>query len=164
MNSVKASAAAEAASTRRHPHIGVLLRRARRLVDEAVLAALHEASYSDLRYAHDGVFSFLPTDGARLTELARRARMTKQSMGELVRDLEALGYVSRAEDPADGRAKVIRFTAKGQRANEVGILAIHAAERTWAATFGESRVKTMRDALEQISLRRDGRIESPASD
>ena len=51
--------------------------------------------------------------GTRLTELSQRAGMTKQAMGQIVDDLERLGYVEREPDPADGRAKIVRFTAAG---------------------------------------------------
>src|SRR6187402_3130497 len=90
--------------SREHPHLGVLLHRARRLLDEEIVSALAAAGFHNLRIGHEAVFSFMPARGTRLTELARRARITKQSMGELVRELEALGYVERAADPADGRA------------------------------------------------------------
>jgi DNA-binding PadR family transcriptional regulator len=43
-----------------------------------------------------------------------RARMTKQSMTELVAHLERHGYVERVPDPADGRAKLVRATERGR--------------------------------------------------
>ena len=39
-------------------------------------------------------------EGSRLTELAERACMTKQTVGEVTSDLERLGYVERVPDPA----------------------------------------------------------------
>ena len=47
----------------------------------------------------------------RLTDLARRAGMSKQAMGTLVAQCEAWGMVTRTPDPADARARQVRSTA-----------------------------------------------------
>lgn len=140
-----------ATSTREDPHLGVLLSRARRALVTTTVARFRAEGFTDLREAHDPVFAFLPPAGARLTELAQRARMTKQSMGELIRELEALGYVERATDPADGRAKIVTFTARGQRASALGILTIRDTERRWADQVGEDRVRALRETLEKVT-------------
>ena len=61
-----------------------------------------------MRPGHGCVFGTIEPDGSRLTDLAERARMTKQTVGEVTTDLERLGYVERVPDPRDGRAKIIR--------------------------------------------------------
>ena len=141
--------------SREHPHLGVLLHRARRLLDEEIVSALSAAGFHNLRIGHEAVFSFMPARGTRLTELARRARITKQSMGELVRELETLGYVERAADPADGRAQIIRFTAMGERANAVGIKTNVNFERKWGRAVGEKQMADLRSALETMTRRPD---------
>jgi DNA-binding MarR family transcriptional regulator len=151
MTDVKTPASPTSRSTREDPHLGVLLARARRALIVEILARFAEAGFDDLREAHDPVFAFLPPDGARPTELARRARMTKQSMGELLRDLEALGYVERAVDPSDRRARLVTFTERGQRANEIGIETIRETERRWARRVGADHVRALRETLEQVT-------------
>jgi len=144
-------------STRTHPHIGVLLERARRRVFANVVARFHREGFTDLRDAHESVFVFLPPEGARLTELAHRARITKQSMGELVRELEALGYVERQVDPGDGRAMIITLTDRGRQANEIGIAEILATEAEWADEVGKERVRALRETLETLTQAGDER-------
>jgi DNA-binding MarR family transcriptional regulator len=151
MTGVKTLPLTTAQSTREDPHLGVLLARARRALVVEILARFAEAGFNDLREAHDPVFAFLPPGGARLTELARRARITKQSMGELLRELEALGYVERAIDPSDRRARLVTFTTRGQRANEIGIETIRETERSWAERVGADHVRAMRETLEQVT-------------
>ena len=56
--------------------------------------------------SHSAVFAQIRPEGNRLTELARGANMTPQAMGELVDELEDLGYVARKPDPTDRRAKL----------------------------------------------------------
>jgi DNA-binding MarR family transcriptional regulator len=62
---------------------------------------------------HSAVFAQLGPEGTRLSDLARGANMTPQAMGELVDELEDLGYVRREPDPTDRRAKRIMLTPLG---------------------------------------------------
>ena len=63
--------------------------------------------------AHIHITRHLPPEGARLGDLARSARMTKQAMGVLVEQCAAWGMVERTIDPRDARARIVRFTAIG---------------------------------------------------
>src|ERR1700750_198091 len=81
---------------------------------------LEEAGNADVRPTHGCVFRFVHGDGMRLTELATKAGLTKQSVGEIVDDLTDLGYIERFPDPTDKRAKLIRLTTKGLDAQRIG--------------------------------------------
>ena len=107
--------------------------------------------YSDIRITHGCVFGNIDPEGSRLTDLAERARMTKQSVGEVTSDLEQRGYVERVPDPSDGRAKIIRLTERGRAAQALGIGLIDELEQEWAERFGAERVAALRDALETIT-------------
>ena len=48
------------------------------------------------------MFGNIDPEGSRLTELAERAHMTKQSVGEVTSDLEQRGYLERVPDPGEG--------------------------------------------------------------
>ena len=154
MTSVKARPPEAGLSTRAHPHLGVLLERGRRLLNQAMLERFRASGFGELREAHGPLFAFLPANGARVTELAERARVTKQSMGELVTELEHLGYVERTVDPRDGRAKLVRFTPKGRRAAKIGVQAVAAQERAWADLIGAERVADLRRTLEEVTAPR----------
>jgi DNA-binding MarR family transcriptional regulator len=109
------------------------------------------AGYGDMRPGHGCVFGNIDPDGSRLTDLAERARMTKQSVGEVASDLEARGYVERVPDPNDGRAKIIRLTERGREAQAIGRALIDDLERDWGERFGADRVAALREALEVIT-------------
>jgi DNA-binding MarR family transcriptional regulator len=121
---------------------------------------IHATEFSDLRAGHGCVFGNIdPESGSRLTELAERALMTKQSVGEVVTDLVQRGYVERVADPSDGRAKIIRLTQRGREAYVLGRQLINEIERDWGERYGEERVSALREALEAVVA---GRVGVPA--
>jgi DNA-binding MarR family transcriptional regulator len=114
-------------------------------------ARLREAGHSTIRQGHGCVFRFIHEGGSRLTELADSSGLSKQAVGEVVDDLEKLGYVERAQDPQDGRAKMIRLTEQGTDAHQVALDIFADIERDLAARYGAERVATMRELLEEIA-------------
>lgn len=113
---------------------------------------LEESGITDVRPTHGCVFRFVHGDGMRLTELASRAGLTKQSVGEIVDDLADLGYLERYPDPTDKRAKLIRLTKKGDEAQRIGFSLFAQLESEWAETFGADRIAALRTLLEEIAL------------
>ena len=108
----------------RQTHLGRLLGHAMRRFDthvlqlmaasaQAPLALSNLAARDKVGAAHIHITRHLPLDGARLTELAQAAGLTKQSMGDLVDQCEAWGLVTRGADPLDARARRIAFTPAG---------------------------------------------------
>jgi DNA-binding MarR family transcriptional regulator len=116
------------------------------------------AGYTDLRPGHGCVFGTIDPEGSRLTDLAERAGMTKQTVGEVTSDLEKLGYLERVPDPSDGRAKIIRLTQRGHEAHSIGRGLIEDIERDWGERFGTERVAALRELLEEIAAERLGAI------
>ena len=94
-------------------NIGVLLQQLARDFERRTRTALQARGHTELLPSHQVVFAGLGRSGTRLTVLAQNAGMTKQAMGQIVDDLEQLGYVERTPDPEDGRAKIVRFTPAG---------------------------------------------------
>jgi len=96
------------------PSTPTLLRTAYNVVSAAIYRAIAETGATDMRPAHGNAMEMLAIqDGLRLTDIAARAGMAPQSMGELVDDLVSKGYLERHEDPTDRRAKRIYLTDKG---------------------------------------------------
>jgi DNA-binding MarR family transcriptional regulator len=102
-----------------------------------------------LQTAQTKVLVHLDMEGTRLTDLARRAGISKQAMGKLVDELEKLGYVCR--DPhSDGRAKTIQFTPKGLRLLRDSSAIVEESWRHYAEHFGEARLEKFRDELNDL--------------
>jgi DNA-binding MarR family transcriptional regulator len=137
----------------RRENIGRLLLRAQRDFDAELNARLRERGYPDVRLAHSALFAHIDTEGTRSSELAERAGMTKQGMGQLVGDLEKKGYVERVEDPADRRAKLVRLTKKGRHHVRNAREIISEIEEAYARRLADGRLETLRTILKDLSPR-----------
>lgn len=118
----------------------------RRLVD-ALQEHLVAAGFDDHRVAHHNVMAHVTFDGLRLTELADRAGVTKQAVSELVLDLEGRGYLQRIADPTDGRAKLIRFTSRGEAAVAAAMAAFARFDEALVDEIGADAVDGLRRGL-----------------
>jgi DNA-binding MarR family transcriptional regulator len=132
------------------PNIGVLLRGPYQEVVETVTARLAEAGFDDIRPAHTSVFQHIDADGTRLTDLAERAQLTKQSMGYLVDYLEQRGYVERKSDPSDRRANLIVLTKRGWQQVRAALRIIAAIENEWEGVLGVRKLEQLRKLLAEL--------------
>jgi DNA-binding MarR family transcriptional regulator len=124
-----------------------LFRLAHNMLSIHIFGAVVQAGFGDLRPSHGNVLDPLSSsDGLRQRELAERAGMTAQSVGELIDDLEKLGYVERRPDPTDRRAKRVHLTERGRAARDVAGAAV------WS---GESRLQELLGVEEYEGLRRN---------
>ncbi|WP_426690565.1 MarR family winged helix-turn-helix transcriptional regulator [Rhodanobacter ginsengiterrae] len=131
--------------------LGSLLRLPYNELQDAVYGALPAHGFHDLRTAHSAVFRHLDPGGTRMTTLAERAGMTKQSMAYLVENLRECGYLKVAADPADGRAKLVQLTRRGMAAMTTLIALSQEFEDWLAEAVGSANVKRLRALLEQVS-------------
>src|SRR5690242_3047078 len=111
---------------------------------------LEQSEYGDIRPTHGCVFRFVQGRGLRLTDIAERANMTKQSVGEIVDDLVERGYAKRIPDPNDRRAKLICLTERGEEAQAYGRTLFAKVEKRWAERYGAERIAGLRELLEEI--------------
>ena len=124
-----------------------LLARAARAFAREALGFVHARGHGAVSEVLLALFRNLDLDGTRLTEIAARARMTKQSMRELVDRAEALGLVARQPDRRDQRAKTIRFTPAGLAMLAEMRRGIAEAEAHFAATAGADFLATLKARL-----------------
>ncbi len=130
-----------------------LMRRAYNSLSARLFAGVVAAGFDDLRPAHGNVLEHLseqPSAGLRLVDVAAQAGITPQSMGELVDDLEARGYVERRPDPADRRAKRIHLTEKGRANARAAERAMRDVEEHLVAVLGPGEYDRLRTTLERV--------------
>ena len=140
-------------------HLGRLLAMALQRFDAAVLAHMtHDplapmalsnlAARQQIGAAHIHITRHLPLQGARLTQLAETAGMSKQAMGDLVSQCEAWGLVSRSADPLDARARRVVYTSQGLQWREAFERAVAQAQRDFDAAVGTDVATVARLGLE----------------
>jgi DNA-binding MarR family transcriptional regulator len=129
----------------------MLLREPFRIGSELLHERLAETGHPEVRAPHGNVFQFLDSEGTRVSVLARRAQVTKQSMAELVAHLERHGYVERVPDPSDRRAKLVRATARGEEVYAIARAFVAELEEEWSARLGKAKMRQLRRLLEELN-------------
>jgi DNA-binding MarR family transcriptional regulator len=143
----KRTPAWRAFEARREQSLGHLLLKAARLWNERAIERVRASGARRLRAAHTQLFPHLGPDGVRLTELAARLGVSKPAVGKLVAELAAQGMLRVDADPADGRAKRVRLSARGQRAFLHGLGVMQELESELAGRLGDAEVRRLRSGL-----------------
>src|SRR3954452_8791970 len=109
----------------------------------------HLRGRPDIKPSHNAVFGTLGYEGDRAAALATRAGITRQSMGEVVRELVDLGILEMASDPTDRRAKIVRYTPEGKAFAGDGYQHLSRLEERFEEEFGADYEAT-REVLERV--------------
>ncbi|HEY3537339.1 MAG TPA: MarR family transcriptional regulator [Trinickia sp.] len=133
----------------RQGNIGRLLNIAVQRFERRVLQLMGEAGYDGLSLSHMAVTRNLDVRGTRATEIAKRAGITKQFVGELIGQLEDVGLLERIPDPDDGRARITRFTPAGFAWLEAFGIAVKHAEQEMKKELGAELFNAIKQALDR---------------
>jgi DNA-binding MarR family transcriptional regulator len=123
---------------------------AQRYAEGRIYETVRESGYTDFTIAQSRLAVGIDPHGTRLSVLADRARVAKQTATALVDSLERAGYVERVPDPTDGRARLVRLTARGEAVIPIARAEEQRIEREWEEYLGPRRMAQLRDALERL--------------
>jgi DNA-binding MarR family transcriptional regulator len=129
------------------PYVGYSMRVVWQWVWDLNMEAAARAGYGDVTPAHVSLFRYPGLDGYRLTDIAHRMQITKQSVHELIGHLEHLGYLVREPDPTNRRARLVRLTDKGHGLQETIRRQAQDADRRIAEMLGARRYADFRKSL-----------------
>jgi DNA-binding MarR family transcriptional regulator len=130
--------------------LGFLLAKATQRWNELLHDRFRAAGWGEVRPSYGSILvPLFEEDGLRIGELARRSRLSKQTMTTMVRLLERDGLVSRQRDPADGRAFRVVLTAKARRFEPVAERTLEGLAVLARQRLGERRVQTVKHALKE---------------
>lgn len=127
--------------------VGLLLRLAAQQWGTDMDAALQQHDVMGLTPAHATVIPFVPPQGIQIGELARLARVRKQSMAQSVDFLTTAGFTTRRPDPTDGRASLVFLTDKGRALRPASRSAGQRVEQDWADVVGRDDLEHLRRTL-----------------
>ncbi len=133
-----------------------ILREFSRDYDRRIERGIQARGHPRIRLSHQVVFANIGLGRIRVTELAECAQITQQAMGKTLRELEELGYIERAVDEQDRRAKAIRLTPMGLQLVADAVEVAEEVRGEYAARIGESELAELdthlREAARKLEL------------
>jgi DNA-binding MarR family transcriptional regulator len=144
--------------------IGAMLRIPAQAIHHRIIKDLNEAGFDDLSLPHIAVLQYPGPDGVRPGKLAERAGMSKQAMNQLLKSLEAMGYLARQDETNGSRARIVRFTKRGHAAFAAILEILREVEREWSAELGPTEFAQLKRLLfrvwQSILVKAPGRSQS----
>ena len=131
-------------------NIGLLCFIVQRAMEDRVLADIAAAGFDDVTIAQARVLARVSSKGTRITELAERARVSKQTVTFMVDQLERAGYVRRVPDPSDARARLVVFADRGLAAQQVARRAEAVVQEEWTRHLGRRATTRLHQILTQL--------------
>ena len=131
-------------------NIGLLCFIVQRAMEDRVLADIAAAGFDDVTIAQARVLARVSSKGTRITELAERARVSKQTVTFMVDQLERAGYVRRVPDPRDARARLVVFADRGLAAQQVARRTEVTVQEEWTRHLGRRATARLHQILTQL--------------
>jgi DNA-binding MarR family transcriptional regulator len=133
-------------------NLGFLLAKASQRWNELLADGFAAAGFPEVRPSYGSILVPLyEEDGLRMGEIARRARLSKQTMTTMVRLLERDGLVERRSDPKDGRAALVFLTKRAQAFRPVAEATLRDLARRARRRVGTATADAVSDALRQLT-------------
>jgi len=134
------------------PDLARLLRITQRSLERRMMKRVAAVGLDMLRPGHMTVLRVLDPGetGMRMVDLARDADVTRQAIQQIVTDLERLNIVETLADPADRRARRIRYTPYGRDGYGRCMQEFVALEREVAQALGEERLRELKALLSDL--------------
>ncbi len=151
----------EALAQRYYNHIGRLFLQAQRAFVKRSIVKLRARGHVHLTLAHSALLPHLDPRGTPVASLAEQAGMTKQSMRQLVLDLERQGYITRIPDPRDRRATLVTFTEEGWRFVRDAQEVKKEMEAEYLAILGQERFAELKQSLMLLTEKYDIEASEP---
>jgi len=122
----------------------------KRQLDAWATEAIVCQGFEDFKLGHMPLLMNISPEGITNTELAKKARVTKQAMSKVVNELLDLGYIDTIGHDTDKRSSVIRLTDKGKRLVITARKCVSKLESTYEKTFGKKSFEDAKDMLLKV--------------
>jgi DNA-binding MarR family transcriptional regulator len=132
-------------------NIGFLLANASRRWNELLAEAFRASGHGDVRPSYGSVLvPLFEEDGLRMSELAARSHLAKQTMTTMVRVVEGAGFVERRPDPDDARATRVHLTNRGHQLRPLAAREVARLERRIEERIGARRTAALCAILTEV--------------
>lgn len=117
---------------------------------ERLYEGIGAAGFPEVTRAQFELIRWPGVDGLRPGEVAGLTGLSKQTVNDLLGELERSGYLERHRHPDDRRARVVRLTSRGEELQRSAHALSRELEAAWAATVGAERFRVLRSTLEDV--------------
>ena len=132
--------------------LGFVLAKAMQRWNELLAERFAAAGHPEVRPSYGSVLLPLyEEDGLRMGELAARARLSKQTMTQLIGRLERDGLVERRPDPRDGRAARIYLTTRARSFEPVVAAVLAELDRLVRRRLPADRLAELKSSLKELT-------------
>ena len=131
--------------------LGFLLAKASQRWNELLAERFSARGFAEVRPSYGSVLlPLFEQDGLRMGQIARRTRLSKQTMTTLVRLCERDGLVARKRDPEDARAFRILLTPRAREFRPVADEILRGLDERVLALLGRRRRQALTKALKGV--------------
>lgn len=129
---------------------GKILSYLKRQFDQWATERLNQHGYKNFKMAYMPVIMNIKVEGTNNNELARNARVTKQAMSKVAKELYELGYIKTKVDPNDKRSTIFMLTERGKKLVVEARLAVKSLMDEYREVFGHEEYDRTIDMLMKI--------------
>jgi len=129
---------------------GKLITISRKQFEEWTINRLCEHGYDNFKIAYMPVLMNVRPEGINNNELAKKARVTKQAMSKVVKELQDMGYIKSKADADDKRNSIFSLTDKGKKMVIECRVAMKDLMDEYREVFGKKEFEHVMNVLQQI--------------
>ncbi len=119
---------------------------------------LANLGYQNFKIGHIMVLMNLEPEGSMTVDLAKKAKVSKQAMSKLVKELTAEGYLIAREHPHDHRASLLFSTEKGEKFMGALKESRETVDANFSKVIGQERLHLLKEILTEIVDQYEGQL------
>ncbi|WP_143307612.1 MarR family winged helix-turn-helix transcriptional regulator [Chitinophaga vietnamensis] len=141
----------EACMAKRPHSLARLINLLKKDMDNQITEKLQERGYRDFKLGDMVLLINIDAHGTINNDLARKARISKQAMSKVVKNLEADGYINSRKHDTDNRASVIFLTEKGKKLVINAAESVEEVEHSYTDILGDKDMAQLKSLLIKLN-------------
>lgn len=125
-----------------------LLRTRLEWVEDRLMKNAEKNGYGYVTPSMARLYSYLGSAPVPMSELARRLKISRQAVHQLVTEGINANFLEVIDSPEDKRIKLVKFSTNGKEMSDIALAEINKAELELAEHLGEDNIKQLRRILE----------------
>lgn len=125
-----------------------LLRTRLEWVEDHLMKNAEKNGYGYITPSMARLYSYIGEEPTPMSELARRLKISRQAVHQLVAEGISSDFLEVIDNPNDKRIKMVKFSTNGKKMSEIALAEIHQAEVELENHLGKDNIKELRRILE----------------